>query len=652
MRRGGSTYLVWLILWGFGCSADEGMGEGDFEPDTEVFAVGASEDRVSEVRAHPGLQAPVDLMVLLLADGEGEAAAERIAGRLGGEIVGQIPSAQYYQIRLPTTTMSELESAIATAGADDAVEAAGYDFLVRYRDCPAPSDVSQLDAESACPWTDTSYLALLDVFEERGGDIPRTEVAVAVVDSGINVANGEFDDVRITNVHAPGGTPTGMSDPHPTGHGTRVAGVIAADDGDGGVNGIASRALGDRLRLVWGMQPLSAPSPRDVASQSLAAIQAAIVAGARVVNCSFGFGRFATPTPNEVAIRRAFRRLFRNHPDVLFVVGVANENWELTARNDAPAGIALPNVISVGSSMPCDPAARVGPSARGPRVEIVAQGESIPVVDPVLGRPAQLERGTSFAAPQVASAAAILRSLAPTLSAAEVRDVLLDNAKLGPETTAGRSLDIGAAVLQLLLDQGSVLATDIDPDDDGVADDPGLVAGRVCGGTSITVEGFPTEGFSATSRPEDGTFSTAFIGTDGFVFSLQKPGFITFSLACEGCAWDLATFPVTDDPSTGAAGVFSLGSSVGGETVSGEWDIAQCVIESRYPPILSADEGPETVLIKSTATGVMEVSTATFQDEPRPFEAVIDLPFTVEPLAADHPLILAVESACENGRGR
>jgi subtilisin family serine protease len=643
--------IVAVVLSVFGCET-EAVPLPGYVPDPDVFAAPPNEATVTGVPAHPGLQAPVDRMVLLLVEGEGPDAAARIAEVVGGQIVGQVPALGYFQLGLATTTMAALDEAIATATADPATAAAGYDFVVQFRECPASSDVGNLEPSASCPWTDSNYPALLDVFEERGGDIPGGTVTVAVIDSGIDVSNGELDDVLIGNVHAVGGATSGMRDPR--GHGTKVAGVIAADDGDGGVNGVASRILGPKLRLLWGLHPSGGSTLLAVASQSIVATQLAIDAGATVVNFSFGFGPFATSSPatQQAAVRSGYQRLMRRNPNVLFVAAVANQSWELTAQNDAPAGITLPNVISVGSSMPCDPRTRVGPSARGPLVDIVAQGERMTLVNPASGRPVVLEDGTSFSTPQVAAAAAILRSIDPSLTAPGVRDYLLGYPSLGPETTAGRYLDVATPALQLLLDQGNALASDIDPDEDGVADDAGLVAARVCGGSSLTVDGLPSQGFSATSRPEDEVLSMGFFGADGFGIVLQKPGFITFSLACDGCPWDLASFPIADNAADGAAGAFTIGTGVGGDTVSGTWDFVNCVIQSRYPSILAADGVPETVRVESTATGVMEVSTGSTDNDPRGFQALIDAPFTVEPLSRDDPLIMAIESACENGRLR
>lgn len=650
-RTPGKWLLAAAALAVAACTAEDAPPLPGYTPDPQVFAGSAAPDRVASVPEHPGLEAPVDLMVVVLEDGEPRARAGEIAGRVGGAIAGQVPDLGLYQLRLPTSTMAELGSAIAAVRAESGVAAAGYDFLARYRACPASSDVRELPRPGSCPWEDNGFIALTDIFEERGGDIPLSNVAVAIIDSGLNLFNGEFDRARVANVFAAGGSTEGLSDIDTDGgHGTQVAGVIAADDGDGGVNGIASRILGDRLQLLIGAYP-DEDRDDDTAFEIVAATWLAIDAGAKIVNYSLGFGRFAaTPTEEQVAVRRLFEELVRESPNVLFVAGAANEDWVLTESNDAPAGMRLPNVVTVGSSMPCEPGRRAPNSASGPLVDIVAQGEDIALVDFQLGRPVVVDSGTSFATPQVASAAAILWSVDPSLTAVEVRDYLLTYAALGPESTSGLSLDVATPVLQRLLENGSVLSEDLDPEEDGVTDSPGQVAARLCGGSTLSVEGFPTAEFYATDVAEGALIQGYFLSR-GFGVTLQRPDLVSLSLLCEECAWDLTSFPIGDFEAGQVGGTATLGAAVG-NTVSGSWRFDRCAVQDRYSPPLAEDDVPRTVLVESAASGVLEVDAEGIDGEPRSFEASLTVPFLLEPLTEDDPLVVAIESRCDGGRQR
>ena len=618
-----------------------------YVPDPEIFAQAPDPELVLEVPAHPGLRAAVNQMLVVLAEGADASAAERVATAVGGEVVGQVPGLGSYQLSVPTSTMVELQAAFATVAADADVAAAGYDFIAELRACPHSSDLRELDPADRCPWEDPGYFALLDIFgEEVGENITLSNVAVAVIDSGIAIGNGEFDEARIANVHNPGGVTTGMTDP--VGHGTKVAGVITADDGDGGVSGIASRLLGEHLRVLYGRHP-NASDGLTNASQILAATELAIGAGAQVVNFSFGFGPLARP---DTAVWQDFDRLAAIHPNVLFVAGANNRNLQLTGWNDAPAGIPRPNVLTVGSSMPCSPTERVPASAFGIGVEIVAQGENMRLVDPASGRPAILDSGTSFATPQVVSAAAVLRAIDPTLTAELTRGYLIDYAAAGPDSTAGRSLNLAGSVLQLLYDLGSPLVDQIDAGGDGVADAPGSVAASVCGVSTVTVEGLGTEEFPSTNTDE-GTVAEGNAGASGFALILQKPGNVNFGLVCENCDFEVGSHPLGPDAVPGVTvGAYSAGLAAGGITLSGSWTVSACTIQQRWPEAYVGVDTPQIVLVESEASGVLEVNTAdgTLEDEPLPFEGRFQVPFTIEPLAETDPLVVELEASCEGGR--
>jgi len=431
-----------------------------------------------------------------------------------------------------------------------------------------------------------------------------------------------------------------------------VAGVIAADDDDGGVNGIASRFLGERLTLVWGGSNGQGNPSHLLTAKLLTALWRAIDAGARVVNMSFGYGPFDPETAwDSIAARNLLQRLFRHFPNVLFVAAAPNDPVELT-DNDAPAGIVAPNVLTVGASAACTPTARDPRTAFGARVEIVAQGDRVPLVDPETGRPVVVDWGTSFAAPQVASAAAILASIEPGLSAAEIKSHLLQTASAGPSDTRARSLNIAQAIHQLLLDSGSEFAAELDENDDGLADRPGSIVGRLCGGSTYTVDGIGSYVYPS-EETEDGILATASITEEGFGMALQRPGSDSLAMLCQGCMFDLASYTV--DPETGVSIAFvqgTPGSGAGATGVSGTWRLTECTIVDRQPFIISRDDTPLTVMVSSRAEGVFEGGDGS--DEPRnlAFSGTFEVPFIAAPLDPDHPVVQTLETVCENGRMR
>ena len=135
------------------------------------------------------------------------------------------------------------------------------------------------------------------------------------------------------------------------------------------------------------------------------------------------------------------------------------------------------------------PTERAPVSSFGARVEIVAQGEQIPLIGLASANAITVRSGTSYAAPQVTATAAILLSIDPSLGAAEVKRRILTGSWVGPATTSPRALSVARPVLQLLLDMGFD-ADVLDANRDNISDRPGVVVGRMCGGSTYEVDGF------------------------------------------------------------------------------------------------------------------------------------------------------------------
>ncbi|WP_300528813.1 S8 family serine peptidase [Maricaulis sp.] len=164
-------------------------------------------------------------------------------------------------------------------------------------------------------------------------------------------------------------------------------------------------------------------------------------AGARVVNMSW---RITTPQieaslasvepdadrrrERAVAIfdtmNNALRDAFAAKPHMLFVAGAGNENEDVEFVRSMPAGINLPNLLTVGA---VDQALRdTHFTSYGASIDVYANGQNIPSRVPG-GLTVSLS-GTSMSAPQVTNLAAMIWALQPELSVAEVREMILANA--------------------------------------------------------------------------------------------------------------------------------------------------------------------------------------------------------------------------------
>jgi type VII secretion-associated serine protease mycosin len=185
------------------------------------------------------------------------------------------------------------------------------------------------------------------------------------------------------------------------GHGTFVAGIIAAAPAEGtGFTGVAPDARILPIRV--------ATSVEDGTVNRLAAgVRAAVDAGATVVNISA-----STPVPEPSLVSAI---AYAEERDVVVVAAAANgaDRDRVVAY---PA--ALPTVIAVGAIEQSGALARF--SQTGPHLGLVAPGVDVTSVGP-RGPGHWQGSGTSYAVPFVAGTAALVRAYRPGLTAAQVR---------------------------------------------------------------------------------------------------------------------------------------------------------------------------------------------------------------------------------------
>lgn len=247
-----------------------------------------------------------------------------------------------------------------------------------------------------------------------GGTMRGNGVTVAVIDDGVDPGN---PDLSAPGKVVDGGDFTGA--PGATGltpsgdHGTAVAAIIAAEQGNGtGIVGGAPAARIASYRVFADEGNAGSPGIR-------AAILRAVSDGAAVINLSLG-GPFRSRAVTE-AIEHA------RASDVVTVVASGNDGTE---RPNFPA--ADRGVISVGASQQVSPGVwSVAPFSNGGSVDVIAPGVDVLTWarDPVGGSQLRWLDGTSFAAPHVAAIAAGLaatgvrgdRARAAITAAAEAR---------------------------------------------------------------------------------------------------------------------------------------------------------------------------------------------------------------------------------------
>ncbi|MFZ9235205.1 MAG: S8 family peptidase [Algoriphagus sp.] len=206
-------------------------------------------------------------------------------------------------------------------------------------------------------------------------------------------------------------------------HGTHVAGILAANRANKkGVNGIAENVQLMALRAV----PDGDEYDKDIAL----AIRYAVDQGAKVINASFG-KKFS---PNASWVQDALR--YAAAKDVLFVHAAGNDgvNLDLSENPNFPNDTysernpsTEDNYLSVGALTPYYGLDMIASfSNYGKKgVDIFAPGDEIYSTLP--NSKYGVEGGTSMAAPAVAGMAALIRSLYPQLTAAQVKRIILDS---------------------------------------------------------------------------------------------------------------------------------------------------------------------------------------------------------------------------------
>ncbi len=249
-------------------------------------------------------------------------------------------------------------------------------------------------------------------------------VVIAVIDTGVDANHPELAGRVLSGFNAITGSPNASDD---NGHGTAVAGIIAASADNG--SGIVG--------LCWGciILPIKAclSNGRCRDSSVISAIRWATDNGARIINLSLG-GSSPSPALHEV-VRYASER------GVLIVAASGNERAEGNTPN-YPA--AYPETLAVGATGYGDEV--TGFSNTGDFIDLVAPGVDIATTIPNNGY--VLATGTSFASPFVSGAAALIMTLRPDLSNHDVRCVLAISAD--DRGAPGRDSEYGYGRLNVL----------------------------------------------------------------------------------------------------------------------------------------------------------------------------------------------------------
>ncbi|MDV5148732.1 type VII secretion-associated serine protease mycosin [Streptomyces sp. SBC-4] len=241
-------------------------------------------------------------------------------------------------------------------------------------------------------------------------------VRVAVIDTGVDDVNPQLRDA----VDAKAGKDFLKPDPKnpgfgdekrgktdgtvdEVGHGTKVAGIIAARPRKGtGFVGLAPEAT---------IIPIRQNDEKNSGkSDTMAkAIDWAVAKGANVINISQDTTqRLDADSDMGIAIAKAIEK------EIVVVASAGNDGMDGKLKSTYPA--AFPGVLAVASSDRNNE--RAAFSQAGPMVGVAAPGVDMVSTVPAGGQ--CVDNGTSFSAPYVAGVAALLKARYPKWSAAQI----------------------------------------------------------------------------------------------------------------------------------------------------------------------------------------------------------------------------------------
>jgi len=274
-------------------------------------------------------------------------------------------------------------------------------------------------------------LDVINAPEVWNQNITGNGIVVAVVDSGVDYThpdldgniwrnpgeiagngidddrNGYIDDIRGWDFVSGDNNPMDMSF---EGHGTHIAGAIAAERNDFGITGVAYNA---KIMPVRVLPAFGGGQTNNVAN----GIRYAADNGADVINLSLGSDSFSDNVVNE-AIQYA------NNKGSVVVMAAGNSGF---SQPDYPARNADRWGIAVGS---IDINGRMADTSNGagstPLDYVVAPGVDIYSTTPYSTY--DTLTGTSMAAPQVAGVAALVLNANPNLTPAQVEHILTTTA--------------------------------------------------------------------------------------------------------------------------------------------------------------------------------------------------------------------------------
>ena len=364
------------------------------------------------------------------------------------------------------------------------VKIIGYDKEIQMI---SPKQMENIEAKPADVRGPFAHVVSVNADDVWAQGYTGKNVVVAVLDSGTNTNHIDLADhlwlgyVDTNNDGTPDTYVNGwnyVSDnsniTDDFGHGTHCAGIVCGDGTSGNTTGVAPDAYLMTLKTVN-------RAGGGSVSQMLSGVQFAVENGADVLSMSLGFKNSQLTTAQKEEIRKAFDNVLSAGVIVCAAAGNDGDTYGAPDNVDYPAACPAPwrnpdQTLEGGlSSVICVGAHDLNESSRGPSTwegtsyndYPYNNGESMGLIRPDISAPGyfiyslkytlndkyDIKSGTSQATPCVAGVIALMLEKNPTLTPAQISQIIEETAASKPEK---KNNTVGAGIVDALAAVNSI----------------------------------------------------------------------------------------------------------------------------------------------------------------------------------------------------
>lgn len=356
---------------------------------------------------------------------------EQIVEHHGVKIKKHLPIANACLCEIDTSTAT-----FQSLAADSDVEFIEDDYIAEIQVMPTLSFPFKTQAQNV-PWG-VKKIGAAEVWGEMRGE----KVRVGIIDTGIEQNHPDLKD----NIKEAGGVMDCKNIDDDNGHGTHVAGIIAALDNGIGIVGVAPKVE------IFSIKAFDQKG-RGQVSDIIDALNWCVEKKVHVINMSFGFDM------RSRALQRAIRQVHEHN--IVMVAAAGNSGGD----NSVTYPAKYPEVIAVAA---CDSKSNVASfSSSGPEVNIIAPG--VDIQSTYIGQSYKVLNGTSMACPHVTGAVALLLS-SNKVKPGNIRAAVLETAEdIGlPKEQQGTGLvNVRKAVSSIKKNKGGLFSEQIRGTEEG-----------------------------------------------------------------------------------------------------------------------------------------------------------------------------------------